>query len=155
MPRADRRTALDVTRWQMARRFIRRSVARSIADGSNAGSRKGNRSDRVWLEMERTNLPRVCNREGCGKRIVAKDGSPDYRKHFCGAVCLRIDKRERLVAKRERIRGRRCPQCGRRPAFAVIPAVSSEPVGSSESSCDGGVKLHTATANEPVNVVDT
>lgn len=100
-------------------------------------------------------MPRVCNREGCGKRIVTKDGRPDYRKHFCDAACLRVDKRERLFAKRDRLRGRRCPQCGRRSTFTVIPAVSSEPVGASDSSCDGGVKLHNPAANEPVNVVDT
>lgn len=39
-------------------------------------------------------MPRVCNREGCGKLIVAKDGSPDYRKHFCGSACLKIDKQK-------------------------------------------------------------
>ena len=66
-------------------------------------------------------MPRICNREGCGRRIVAKDGSPDYRKHFCGSACLTIDKRERLQAKRSRVENRRCSHCGRKP----MPAVSS------------------------------
>lgn len=65
-------------------------------------------------------MPRICNRENCGKRIVSTDGSPDYRKHFCGAACLKIDKRERLQAKRARLEGRRCPHCGRKSALAVV-----------------------------------
>ena len=66
-------------------------------------------------------MPRICNREGCGKRIVDKDGSPDYRKHFCGPACLKIDKRERLQAKRARLEGRRCSHCGRKSGHAVMP----------------------------------
>jgi hypothetical protein len=46
-------------------------------------------------------MPRICNREGCRKRIVAKDGSPDYRKHFCGSACLKIDKRESVCKRKE------------------------------------------------------
>jgi hypothetical protein len=65
-------------------------------------------------------MPRICNREGCGKRIAARDGSPDYRKHFCGAACLKIDKRERLQAKRARLEGRRCSHCGRKSVLAVV-----------------------------------
>jgi rRNA maturation protein Nop10 len=65
-------------------------------------------------------MPRICNREGCGRQILTKDGSPDYRKHFCGAACLKIDKRERLQAKRSRLKGRRCPHCGRKSALAVV-----------------------------------
>ncbi len=71
-------------------------------------------------------MPRICNREGCGKRILAKDGSPDYRKHFCGAMCLKIDKRERLQAKRARLDGRRCPHCGRKPVVGAVVDVSRE-----------------------------
>lgn len=71
-------------------------------------------------------MPRICNREECGKRIVAKDGSPDYRKHFCGAACLKIDKRERLRAKRARLEDRRCPHCGRKSVLGVGVGVSSE-----------------------------
>jgi len=71
-------------------------------------------------------MPRVCNREGCGNRIVANDGSPDYRKHFCGPACLKIDKRERLQEKRSRLENRRCSHCGRKPMPAVTPAVLSE-----------------------------
>lgn len=65
-------------------------------------------------------MPRICNREGCGKRIVAKDGSPDYRKHFCGSACLKIDKRERLQAKRLRLENRRCSHCGRKPSSSLF-----------------------------------
>jgi hypothetical protein len=60
-------------------------------------------------------MPRVCNREGCGKRILGAEGNPDYRKHFCGSTCLKIDKRERLQAKRSGTEGRRCSHCGRKP----------------------------------------
>lgn len=75
-------------------------------------------------------MPRICNREGCGKRIVAKDGSPDYRKHFCCPACLKIDKRERLQAKGARLEGRRCPHCGRKSALAVVSVLSAKPDGS-------------------------
>lgn len=73
-------------------------------------------------------MSRVCNREGCGKRILGKDGSPDYRKHFCGSACLRIDKRERLLARRNRLKTGRCPHCGRKPISAALS--------------NGRVKLH-------------
>jgi endogenous inhibitor of DNA gyrase (YacG/DUF329 family) len=75
-------------------------------------------------------MPRICNREGCGKRIVAGDGSPDYRKHFCGAACLKIDKRERLRAKRARLEGRRCPHCGRTSVLAVVSLLPATLEGS-------------------------
>lgn len=64
---------------------------------------------------------RVCNRNGCGRRIMAKDGSLDYRKHFCGSACLKIDKRERLQAKRLRLGNLRCSHCGRK----AMPAVTT------------------------------
>jgi hypothetical protein len=66
-------------------------------------------------------MPRICNREGCGRRIIAKDSSPDYRKHFCSPTCLRIDKRERLRAKRLGLENRRCSYCGRKPTPTVLP----------------------------------
>lgn len=71
-------------------------------------------------------MPRICNREGCGRRIVAGNGTPDYRKHFCGAACLKIDKRERLQAKRARLAAFRCPHCGRRAAPAVSSLLATE-----------------------------
>jgi endogenous inhibitor of DNA gyrase (YacG/DUF329 family) len=79
-------------------------------------------------------MPRICSREGCGKRIVAKDGSPDYRKHFCGAACLKIDKRERLQAKRARLEGQRCPHCGRKSALAVVSLLPAKLDGSESRS---------------------
>ena len=86
-------------------------------------------------------MPRICNREGCGKRIVARDGNPDYRKHFCGPACLKIDKRERLQAKRVRLENQRCPRCGRKPIHAVTVAVGSGGL-SVRASSDACVKLH-------------
>lgn len=80
-------------------------------------------------------MARVCNREGCGEWIVGKDGSPDYRKHFCSPACLRIDKRERLLAKRSRLKDRRCSHCGRKPV--------KEPFSKAR------VKLHNASADAP------
>jgi hypothetical protein len=76
-------------------------------------------------------MPRVCNRDGCGKRIVDKDGSPDYRKHFCGSACLKIDKRERMQAKRLRLENHRCSNCGRKPTPTVssLLAVESDKPG--------------------------
>jgi DNA-directed RNA polymerase subunit RPC12/RpoP len=71
-------------------------------------------------------MPRICNREGCGRRIVAKDGSADYRKHFCGSASLKIDKRERLQAKRTRLESRRCPHCGRKAVVGAVVDVRSE-----------------------------
>ena len=87
-------------------------------------------------------MARVCNREGCGKRIVSKDGSPDYRKHFCGPACLKIDKRERLQAKRVRLGNQRCSHCGRKPMLAVTVAASSGGLSGPDASSDSCVKLH-------------
>jgi hypothetical protein len=87
-------------------------------------------------------VPRICNREGCGRRIVAEDGSPDYRKHFCGSACLKIDKRERLQARRLRVKNQQCSHCGRKPMPAVTVAVSSEGLSIRDASSDGRVKLH-------------
>lgn len=87
-------------------------------------------------------MPRICNREGCGKRIVAKDGSPDYRKHFCGSGCLKIDKRERLQAKRVKLENQRCSHCGRKPVFTAFATAGSESLSVRDASSDGRVKLH-------------
>jgi hypothetical protein len=66
-------------------------------------------------------MPRVCNQEGCGQRLVAKDGSSDYRRHFCGPECLRIDKRERMQSSRRRLKNGRCRRCGRKAALDALP----------------------------------
>jgi len=71
-------------------------------------------------------MPRICNRDGCGQLIVANDGRPDYRKHFCCSACLKIDKRERLQTKRETLKYRRCSHCGRKPTLAVPVADISD-----------------------------
>jgi hypothetical protein len=73
---------------------------------------------------------------------VAKDGSPDYRKHFCGPACLKIDKRERLQAKRIRLENQRCSHCGRKPTLVVTVAVGSGGLSVRGASSDACVKLH-------------
>lgn len=73
---------------------------------------------------------------------MAKDGSPDYRKHFCSSACLKIDKRERLQAKRLRLENSRCSHCGRKPMPAVSDAVSSRVLSVREAFSDACVKLH-------------
>jgi len=57
-------------------------------------------------------MSRVCAREGCGERLVRKDGTPDYHRHFCGSECKNADKRERIQAKRGQAKAGRCPLCG-------------------------------------------
>ena len=57
---------------------------------------------------------RVCIRAGCGRPLLRKDGTPDYRRHFCSTECLRQDKRERLQVLRARAKTLRCPHCGRK-----------------------------------------
>ncbi len=59
-------------------------------------------------------MPRVCNRAGCHRLLVSKDGEPDYRKRFCSPDCLRADKHERVLAKRNRLSDRPCPYCHRK-----------------------------------------
>jgi hypothetical protein len=89
-------------------------------------------------------MPRVCNREGCGKQIVGKDGRSDYRKHFCSIPCLNNDKRERLQAKRLRLEGRRCSHCGRKP---ISVGDKTEISG----GCDGDPNSDSVTENsEPI-----
>src|SRR5438034_108196 len=44
-------------------------------------------------------MPRICARESCGKRLVRKDGSRDYHRHFCGSECKNADKWRRLQVK--------------------------------------------------------
>jgi endogenous inhibitor of DNA gyrase (YacG/DUF329 family) len=57
-------------------------------------------------------MPRVCARENCGKRLVRKDGTPDYHRHFCGSHCKNADKRERMQEKRQHAKAGPCPLCG-------------------------------------------
>jgi hypothetical protein len=45
-------------------------------------------------------MPIVCAHGGCGKRLLRKDGAPDYHRHFCGSQCKNADKRERMQEKR-------------------------------------------------------
>ena len=61
-------------------------------------------------------MPRVCNREGCGKRIIGKGGMPTYNRHFCSSNCRREDKRERVAEIRRKARIGRCGSCGRKAA---------------------------------------
>lgn len=57
-------------------------------------------------------MPRVCAREGCGKRLIRKNGTPDYHRHFCSSECKNTDKRERIQAKRQQAKAGSCPLCG-------------------------------------------
>lgn len=62
-------------------------------------------------------MPRICQREGCGKRLLDDEGNPEYNnnRRFCGDECLKLDKQERLEA--QRAIGRRlgqCQLCGRK-----------------------------------------
>jgi hypothetical protein len=91
-------------------------------------------------------MPRVCSRECCGKRLLTKDGLPDYRRHFCGADCARTDRREKMRAKRAQLKSGRCPLCGSRKIRTVLSdgCVSPHKVsGRSESTgsrCGGPVE---------------
>jgi len=71
---------------------------------------------RKHLILEEADMPIVCNREGCGKRVVGKDGRPRYDRNFCGADCRREDKRERVAEMRRKARIGRCGVCGRKAA---------------------------------------
>jgi len=77
-------------------------------------------------------MPRVCNREGCGGRIVGSDGGPKYNRHFCSPDCLREDKRERLAEARRKSRIGVCPTCGRKAG--------------KDASQNTAVKLHKASS---------
>jgi len=44
---------------------------------------------------------------------VGRDGTPDYRRHFCSRACTNEDKAEAMRAKRARFAGGKCPYCGR------------------------------------------
>ncbi len=70
-------------------------------------------------------MPRICGREDCGKRLVGKNGSPDFRKHFCSAECSRADRREKMQAKRAKLKTGRCPTCGYEP---IANQLSDAPV---------------------------
>lgn len=65
--------------------------------------------------MRSKRLPRVCSRANCGKRLLKRDGTPDYHRHFCGDECSRADRREKMRAKRTALKTGRCPTCGHSP----------------------------------------
>jgi hypothetical protein len=66
-------------------------------------------------------IGRVCNRWGCGKRILDKSGHPAFNRNFCGTECRRADKRERLQDRRQRARTGRCAACGRKLVASSSP----------------------------------
>jgi hypothetical protein len=76
---------------------------------------------RTWIAGTiEINLPaaprgRICNRAGCGRPILGKDGRPRYDRNFCGPQCRRADKRERMQEKRHKAKIGRCPVCCRTP----------------------------------------
>jgi endogenous inhibitor of DNA gyrase (YacG/DUF329 family) len=75
-------------------------------------SRKGNLGQVLSGSKGESKMARVCAREGCGTRLVRRDGTPDYRRHFCSAVCKNMDKRERMQSRRVKAKNNRCPLCG-------------------------------------------
>lgn len=54
---------------------------------------------------------RRCNR--CGNPLLKKNGTPDFRKHFCSKECAREDARDKIAARRKLAHGRKCRLCGR------------------------------------------
>jgi endogenous inhibitor of DNA gyrase (YacG/DUF329 family) len=59
-------------------------------------------------------MPRICAREDCGRRLLRKNGAPDYHRHFCGTECKNADERERMQANRNQVKRGKCPLCGQR-----------------------------------------
>lgn len=58
---------------------------------------------------------RVCALLGCGKPLTKKNGTADFRKHWCSPEHKNIDRREAMEARRSSVHGRKCRLCGRRP----------------------------------------
>ncbi len=59
-------------------------------------------------------MPRVCIRKGCRVDLLKRDGSPDFRRIFCGVECKKAERLEKLRAKRAVAAKGKCPTCGRR-----------------------------------------
>jgi hypothetical protein len=59
-------------------------------------------------------MPRVCIRKGCAKDLLKRDGSPDFRRIFCGDECKKVERLEKLRVKRAAAAKGKCPPCGRR-----------------------------------------
>ena len=90
-------------------------------------------------------MPRVCAREGCGVRLLRKNGRLDFHRYFCSSEHAREDRIEKLQEKRSGIRhGKKCPHCGRWSAgrFETFRCPKGQSVGSKKPS---GVRPHTAT----------
>lgn len=62
---------------------------------------------------------RICNRNGCGRLLTTKTGAPDFRRHFCSRECKNADSKDRMVARRNSIHGRKCRLCGRAPRLTA------------------------------------
>jgi len=59
-------------------------------------------------------MPRVCIRKGCRVDLLKTDGSPDFRRIFCGAECKKAERLEKLRVRRAAAAKGKCPTCGRR-----------------------------------------
>jgi hypothetical protein len=59
-------------------------------------------------------MPRVCIRKGCRVDLLKRDGSPDFRRIFCGVECKKAERLEKLRVKRAVAAKGKCPTCGRR-----------------------------------------
>lgn len=85
-------------------------------------------------------MPRVCSREGCCRRLVGKDGSADYRRHFCSPECKNADKREKMQAKRKQVKDGRCPLCGHKrvndSSDGLVPC-HTDPASRNQSASEG------------------
>ncbi len=104
-------------------------------------------------------MPRVCNREGCGKRVVGKDGKPNYDHHFCSVECRAEDKREHIAEVRRKARIGRCRFCGRKAGKdasqnTVVPRNNAPPVnfpganGTNHADASRSLSIAAASRNQ-------
>jgi len=102
-------------------------------------------------------MPRVCNRERCGRRLLRRDGSNDFRSHFCSPGCKNADAKEKKQALRARFAGKKCPYCGRsstgdhqfkRGVSRDAPSSSDEPGSLEELRAGDGLSAPGSAAME-------
>jgi hypothetical protein len=69
---------------------------------------------------------RICNQERCGRPLLNKNGTPNFRKHFCSIECVRMDRKEKMAQKRKYLPGKKCRLCGRKPASSTGVSQNAE-----------------------------
>ena len=74
-------------------------------------------------------MGRTCVRTGCGIALLKPNGTPDFRRIHCSENCRRLERLEKLRAKRAALKNGKCPYCGRQ--------------SSGDARFRRGVKLHT------------